>query len=209
PTVEDVQHRHGQDVRVRPTDVAEEGQAGALGGGAGHGQRDTEDGVGAELALVGRAVQVDEGLVEDALLARLEPEDLRGDVVDDGVDGVLDALAEVTALVAVTALDGLERTGGGARGDLCAGDGAVVQRDLDLHGGVATRVEDLACSYGLDAGHGCLLHVDVICRVHDSRAASGGIGTSVRWAATPGGGGGHAARPRRRARPPPPAARGP
>src|SRR5690606_10024365 len=100
-------------------------------------------------------------------------------------------------------------TGRGTRGDLCPGYGAVVARDLDLHGGAATRGEDLACSYGLDAGHGCLLHADASCRVQHSPAASGGIGTSVRWAATPGGGGGHAARPRRRARPPPPAARGP
>ncbi|SHT23217.1 Uncharacterised protein [Mycobacteroides abscessus subsp. abscessus] len=47
-TVEDVHHRHRQDVCVRPAQVAEQGQPGRIGSGLGHGQRDTQDGVGTQ-----------------------------------------------------------------------------------------------------------------------------------------------------------------
>ena len=43
-----------------------------------------------------------------------KPTSARVDLLDDGVDRLLDALAEVAALVAVTALDGLEGAGRGA-----------------------------------------------------------------------------------------------
>src|SRR5690606_35669451 len=49
----------------------------------------------------------------------------------------------------------LEGAGRRARGHTGARDRAVVEGDLDLHGGVAARVEDLARAYGLDSGHGC------------------------------------------------------
>ena len=70
--VEDVHHRHRQQVRVGAADVAEERQAGRLGGGLGDGERDAEDRVGAELGLVGRAVEVDHRLVDEALVVGVE-----------------------------------------------------------------------------------------------------------------------------------------
>ena len=151
--VEDVHHRHGQDVGVRAADVAEERQVGGVGGGAGHREADAEDGVGADLLLVGAAVDGEHLGVDEALLAGLEAEELGAELVDDRVDGLLDALADVAVLVAVTSLDGLEGTGRGAAGDGRAGDRAVVEGDLDLDRGVAARVEDLARAYCLDAGH--------------------------------------------------------
>src|SRR5699024_9296703 len=51
-------------------------------------------------------------------------------------------------------LHGLEGTGGGAGGDGGPGDGAVVETDLHLHGGVAAGVEDLAGDDGVDRSHG-------------------------------------------------------
>src|SRR5699024_10925238 len=141
--VEDVHHRHRQQVCVRAADVAEQGEVGALGGGAGRGQGDAEDGVGAELALVRAAVPGDQGLVQVPLVGGVQAEDLRGDGLGDGGDGVLHALAEVARLVAVAALDGFERTGGCAGGNGCPGERPVVQGELDLYGRVAARVQDL------------------------------------------------------------------
>ena len=46
--VEDVHHRHRQQVRVGPAQVAEQAQLAPSRGGLGHGQRDAEDRVGAE-----------------------------------------------------------------------------------------------------------------------------------------------------------------
>ena len=82
-----------------------------------------------------------------------KPEQARADLVQHRVDGLLDALADVALLVAVAALDGLERAGGGAGGNGRAGDGAVVEGDLDLDGGVAAGVEDLPGADCFDAGH--------------------------------------------------------
>ncbi len=57
--VEDVHHRHRQQVGVGAADVAEQRQVGGLGGGPGDGERDAEDRVGAELGLVGGAVELE------------------------------------------------------------------------------------------------------------------------------------------------------
>src|SRR5699024_1708262 len=95
--------------------------------------------------------------VDEPLLAGLEAEHARHEVVLDGAHGVLDALAEVALLVAVTALDRLEGPGGRPARHRRAGDRAVVERDLDLDGRVAARIEDLARAYCLNAGHYRLL----------------------------------------------------
>ena len=155
--VEDVHHRHGQDVGARAADVLEEVQAGGLGGGLSGGQGDAEDGVGAELALVGGAVELEHEAIETALVGSVETDDLRGDDVVDVGDGLLDSLAAVAGLVAVAQLDGLEGARGGAGGDGGTSGGAVLKQDLDLEGRVAAGVEDLAGFNCLDEGHLVLL----------------------------------------------------
>ena len=61
------------------------------------GERDAEDGVGAERRLVGGGVQVEHRLVDQALLGGVVADQLRADLLDDGEDGLLDALAAVAA----------------------------------------------------------------------------------------------------------------
>ena len=151
--VEDVHHGDGQDVGVGAAQVLEEGQVGGLRGRLRDGQGDAQDGVGAQLALVVGAVQVDHRGVDLALVGGLEADELGGDLVLDGVDRVLDPLAQVTALVAIAALDGLERARGRAGGDGSAGQDAVLQEDLDLDGRVAARVQDLACANAFNKSH--------------------------------------------------------
>ena len=68
-----------------------------------------------------------------------------------------DALAEVAALVAVTALGRLEGAGRGSRRNRGPGERAVVEPHLDLDGGVAARVQDLAGANLLNGGHSSLL----------------------------------------------------
>lgn len=105
--VQDVHHRHRQQVRVRAAQVAEERQVAGLGGGVGDGEGDAEDGVGAEGACCrwrpGRTWPGRSGA------ARWRRSDqLRADLLDDGEDGLLHALALVAARVTVAQLDGLE-----------------------------------------------------------------------------------------------------
>ena len=62
----------------------------------------------------------------------------------DILDREQDALAVVTALVAVAQLAGFVHAGRRAGRHGRAADGAVVERDLDLDGRIAAGVEDLA-----------------------------------------------------------------
>ena len=57
---------------VGAAEVAEQRQVGRVGGGLRDGQADTEDGVGADAPLVLGAVDLDQDLVDDALLAGLD-----------------------------------------------------------------------------------------------------------------------------------------
>ena len=151
--VDDVHHRHRQQVRVGAADVAVEREPGRVGRGPGDGERDAEDRVGAQLGLVGGAVGVEHRLVDEPLVVGVEPLDRGAEGLDHRVDGGLDALAEV-AVAAVAQLDRLERAGGRATGDGRAGEGPVVEEHLDLDGGVAARVEDLAGADSFDGCHG-------------------------------------------------------
>jgi len=74
-----------------------------------------------------------------------------GDLVGHVLDGLGDTLSEVALLVAVAQFDGLVFAGAGSGGDCGAADGAGIEEDINLDGGIATGVEDLA---GLDINSG-------------------------------------------------------
>ena len=136
---------------VRSAQVLVERKVGRVSGSVSGGQGDTEDGVGAQLALVVRAVELDHDLVDDALLAGVAAEHLLGDLLVDVLNSLENALAGVALLVAVAQLNGLELTGRRAGGNRSAGLGAV-EDHLDLNGRVAAGVEDLT---GFDEFDGC------------------------------------------------------
>jgi hypothetical protein len=122
------------------------------GGRLGDGQRHAEDGVGAEPALVRRAVERDQGLVDGNLVFRLHAGDGIENLRVDRLHGAAHALAAIT-LAAVAALDRLVRAGRGAGRHRGAADDAVFQQDIDLDGRIAARVEDFACNNVGDRGH--------------------------------------------------------
>ena len=142
-------------MRVRAADIAEERETSRLGRGVGDGEGDAEDRVGPEVLLVGRAVESLHLGVDEPLLARIEADEARVDLLDDGIDRLPYALAEVAALVAVASLGGLEGAGRGAGRHGRPRERAVVETDLDLDGGVAARVQDLAGANLLNGGHCC------------------------------------------------------
>ncbi|EXI68646.1 MAG: hypothetical protein AW08_00958 [Candidatus Accumulibacter adjunctus] len=111
--------------------------------GHGDGHRCAEDGVGAEVGLVGCAVEGDHRFVEFALVERVLALEQLGDTRVDGVDGLEHALAEIDLLVAVTQFAGFEFAGRGTRRDGGAGEKAIVEGDVDLDGRVAARIENL------------------------------------------------------------------
>ena len=152
--VQDVHHRHGQDAGAHAADVAVERQVEGVGRGAGDGERHAEDGVGAQVALVGRAVELAEQLVDAHLVGGVEALDLGGDDLVHVGHGLGGSLAAVAGGLAVAKLDGLILAGGGARGHVGAADGAGFELDFHLDGGVAAGVEDFSGVGAHDRRHG-------------------------------------------------------
>src|SRR6185312_7949917 len=78
------------------------------------------------------------------LIGGVEARERIEDLAVDCLDGALDALAAIASLVAVAELDRLMRAGRRARRHGGAAQGAGLQRDFDLDGGIAAAVQDLA-----------------------------------------------------------------
>src|SRR3546814_3238935 len=99
--VDDVHHRHRQGARRDAADIAIERHAERIGGGLRGGEADAEDRIGAEAALVWRAVEVDYRLVEFALVLGIEADQRLSDIAVHGVYRPDSTLAAIDPLVAI------------------------------------------------------------------------------------------------------------
>ncbi len=142
--IDDVQHRHRQGHRALAAEAGVEGLARCRGRGVGGGQGDAENGVGPEPALVGGAIEGQQGGVDAFLVCAIASHHHGGDLAIDVVDGATHSLAAVADRVAVPQLDRFVGPGGGAGGHLGDAASASVDGHLDLQGGVATRIQDLS-----------------------------------------------------------------
>ena len=111
-------------MRVGAANVAIQRQPDLVGTGLGHRQRRAQDRVRAQVALVGRAVQVVQHLVDGALIKRVGALQLTRDRAVDIADRPLNAPAAPSRTVAVTQLDSLEGAGRRPRRDGRATAGA-------------------------------------------------------------------------------------
>ena len=143
-TVDDVHHRHRHLHRAHATKITVERQAGFLGSRLGHGHRHGQHGIGAETRLVVGTVEIDHGLVDEGLFLRIEADDGFGNLGIDVLDCLQDALAEVTAGVAVTQFDGFARTGGSTGRHGGAAHDAAFQQHVCFDRGIAAGIENLS-----------------------------------------------------------------
>ena len=151
--VHDVHHGNGQDLGVDAAQILIQGQAQAVCGSVGCGHGNAQDGVGAQIALVLRAVQFQEQRVQCGLVHDVHAYDGRCDDVVDVIDSLLYALAAVALLVAVPQFHRFVDAGAGAGRNDRSSHGIVVQPELDFHRRVASAVQDLSCVYFIDACH--------------------------------------------------------
>ncbi len=137
---------------VGAADVSVERHVEIVGRRSGHRQADTEDGVGSELGLVRRAVEVEQDLIDLPLTVGIGS---FKSFLDDGVDVAdrgLHALSEVS-VTPVSQLDGLELAGRRSGWHQGPTEGAGGQEHLDFDGGVTSRVENLAAQDVLNNTH--------------------------------------------------------
>ena len=142
--VDDVHHRHRQNAGRGASDIAIKGLRGEIRRRLGRGQRDTKDRVCPQTPLVVGAVQLDHGGVDGFLLGRVKPHQRFGNLAIHRLDGLKNALAHVTRLVAVALLDRLVSTCRSSRRHRGAAHGSILQRDIDFDGGVSPAVKDFA-----------------------------------------------------------------
>ena len=154
--IDDVHHRHRQHTRIGAAHIAVEREARRHGGSLCRGERHTEDGVCAELGLVGRAVELDHHLVERDLLVGFVTAECIAKFAVDGIDRLGHALAHV-AVAAVAQFNGFVCTGGSARRNRRTADRAIIKMHIHLDGGIAAAVENFAADDIDNDGHSRLL----------------------------------------------------
>ena len=99
--IDDVHHRNGQRYGPHAAEVAVERQTGFLSGSARHGHGDCEHRIGAETALVFRAVQINHQTVNVDLIGRFCAEHGIGDFARNVFHGLENAFAAETSRILV------------------------------------------------------------------------------------------------------------
>ena len=151
--IEDVHHRRRQDARIGAAHITIERQTGGFRRGLGGGQRHAQKRVGAQALLILGAVQANQKLVDQALLARINTGDGFKDLGLDRRDGLQHALALV-AVAAIALFNSFVRAGRGAGRHRGAAHGAVFQEDVHFHSRVAPAVENFTGGDIDNGGHG-------------------------------------------------------
>ena len=146
-TVDDVHHRDWELTCAYATNVAVEGEAELFSGCLCNCEGNAKDRICAEVCLVMGAIQLEEEVVDGGLLKGIHVDQLRSDVLIYMVDSLLDTLAQVARLIAITELDRFVCTRGCATWNGCTADDAALEVDIHLNGRIATGIKDLP---GLD-----------------------------------------------------------
>ncbi len=154
--VQHVHHRHRQHRRLAAAvelgQIPVERLLGIGSSGLRRRQRNPEQRVRPQPPLVWRRVELDHRLVERPLLRRPRPDQRLGDLPIHVVDRLAHALA-APSVPPVPQLHRLELPGRGAGGNRRETSGTRLERDLNLNGRVAARIEDLAGVDRLDDAH--------------------------------------------------------
>ena len=141
--VEDVHHRHGQDIRLKSAEEAIERNALGLRRRIGCRDGDREDCIRAEVRFIFRAVHVEHRLIHGVDVRRLKSLKGGADLFVDVLDGFGNALAAVFRLVAVAQFERFELARGRTGGRCAASDRTVEENDFRLDRRIAARINDL------------------------------------------------------------------
>ncbi len=137
----------GRICALTPSDIAVERLVCFLGGGFRDGEGDAQDGIGAQIGFIGRAVQVDHQPVEVDLVEDVFPEEGFPDGFFHVAAGAQDAFPQEAGLVAVAQFDGLVFAGRCPGGYGGAADKSVFGHYFYFDGRVAAGVEYFPCAY--------------------------------------------------------------
>ncbi len=142
--VDDIHHRHWKNISVCSAYVAVERHIEIVGGSFCYGKRHAEDGVCTEIRLGGSAVESEHDLVNADLVERAVAfESLCDRTVHIGYS-LLNALAHITALVAVTKFESLVLASRSTARHCCAAHNAAFKDYVYLYCRIAARIKYFA-----------------------------------------------------------------
>ena len=109
--VDDVHHRHGEDVSLHAAEILVKLQSQGFGCRLGCSQRNGEDGIGAQPALVFGSIELGQKVVKSALIQDIEAFKFRSDQFIDVAHRIENAEAQIASRIFVPELDSLEGSG--------------------------------------------------------------------------------------------------
>jgi hypothetical protein len=141
--VDDIGHRHGQDLGVGAAQVFEQRQSHVRRRRLGIGQRHRQNGIGAQFRFGFRPVQVEHDSIDLQLIERIHLAQGGQNLVGDVFDRFGDAFAAIAGLVGIAQFQGLVFAGAGAGGHRRASGRAAGQENINFDGGIAPRIQNL------------------------------------------------------------------
>ena len=145
-----------------PAQVLVERQAGCLGCGTGHSQRDRRGWRSRPSSLVVGAVGFEQGPIDAGLVAGVEPFHRVGKRAVDMLDRLSHAFAQVPRGLCVAELQRLTRPGRRTGRNNGPAHHSRREDDLSLDGGVAARIQDFTSDDIIDVEHYFLLSVNIL-----------------------------------------------
>ena len=140
--IQNIHHGHGQQPRACASQIAIERRAPGCRCRARGGQRNGQDRIGAQTALIRRAIEIDHDAIDGGLLRGFVPVKRRGDFLAYVSDRIANALAEIARLIAIAQLDGFMLAGRSAGGHGGLPPAAVGEKDFSFHGRVPAGIQD-------------------------------------------------------------------
>jgi hypothetical protein len=149
--VEDVEHRHRQAICNGASQISKQWQLGCRSRSARDREAYAQNGIGAELALIGRSVCGAQSMIDGTLIERVQVQGSCSENAIDMINRVQHAFTGIAMRILIAQFDRLMNAGRSARWHGGSALGAPGQRDVDLDRGIAARVQNFACVYRSDS----------------------------------------------------------
>ena len=136
--VQDIHHGHRQCPGVGAAYIPVQGQAGAYGARFGRSKADSEDGIGAQLAFVFGAVQLQQHFIYARLVCNIPAQYFLRDELVDILYSIQYAFSQVGTFIAVSQLCSFVDACGCPGGYRCSSHSAVFRENIDLYGRITS-----------------------------------------------------------------------
>ena len=163
--VKDVHHGHRQNPGIVAANITVQADTQSVGSGLGACQRNTQNGVGTQTALIGGSVQSNHEPVNFRLVQYVFTLQCLSNFAVHMIYSPADTLTKVTALITVTQFACFVNTGGSAGRYGGSSDDTVFQHYIHFHSGISAGIQDFSCQNVLNQKF--LFHICNLLSVQD------------------------------------------